>query len=56
VSYAYDIVGSLKSVTYPSGRIVAQSFDTLERLTQVSSSSDLPPFSAHSIIRHWTVL
>jgi RHS repeat-associated protein len=38
LSYAYDIVGSLKSVTYPSGRVVTQGFDTLERLQQVSSS------------------
>ncbi|HVS89751.1 MAG TPA: RHS repeat-associated core domain-containing protein [Candidatus Acidoferrum sp.] len=37
LSYSYDIAGSLKSITYPSGRVVAQSFDALERLTQVSS-------------------
>ena len=38
VSYAYDIVGNLKSITYPSGRIVQQSLDSLERVTQISSS------------------
>jgi len=38
VNYSYDIVGNLKSITYPSGRIVQQTLDSLERLTQVSNS------------------
>lgn len=38
VQYGYDIVGNLKTITYPSGRVVQQSLDTLERVTQISSS------------------
>jgi RHS repeat-associated protein len=38
IQYGYDIVGSLKSITYPSGRAVQQSLDSLERVTQISSS------------------
>jgi RHS repeat-associated protein len=38
IQYAYDIAGNLKTVTYPSGRAVQESFDSLERVTQISSS------------------
>jgi RHS repeat-associated protein len=38
ISYAYDTVGNLKQITYPSGRIMQQTTDSLGRLTQVSSS------------------
>jgi RHS repeat-associated protein len=38
VQYGYDLVGNLKSITYPSGRAVQQSLDSLERVTQISSS------------------
>jgi RHS repeat-associated protein len=38
VQYGYDLVGNLKSITYPSGRVVQQSLDSLERITQISSS------------------
>jgi len=38
LSYAYDIAGNLKSVTYPSGRVVTQSLDSLERINQITSS------------------
>lgn len=37
VSYAYDYAGDLKQITYPSGRIVQQTLDSLSRLNQVSS-------------------
>jgi RHS repeat-associated protein len=38
LNYAYDIVGNVKQITYPSGRIVQQTTDSLGRLAQVSSS------------------
>jgi RHS repeat-associated protein len=38
IQYAYDIAGNPKTVTYPSGRALQESFDSLERVTQISSS------------------
>ena len=37
IEYAYNRVGAITSVEYPSGRVVAHSFDAIGRLTQVSS-------------------
>jgi RHS repeat-associated protein len=36
VSASYDLAGDLTSLTYPDGRVVAQSFDEAARLTGVS--------------------
>jgi RHS repeat-associated protein len=37
IEYAYNRVGAITSVEYPSGRTVAHSFDAIGRLTQVAS-------------------
>jgi RHS repeat protein len=42
IQYAYDIAGNIKTITYPSGRAVQESFDSLERVTQISSSGASP--------------
>jgi RHS repeat-associated protein len=39
LAYSYNTASELKQITYPSGRIVAQTVDALGRLTQVTSSS-----------------
>jgi RHS repeat-associated protein len=38
LSYAYNLAGELSSITYPSGRVVQQSFDTIGRLCAVGNS------------------
>jgi RHS repeat-associated protein len=37
-SYAYNLAGELSSITYPSSRVVQQSFDTIGRLCAVGNS------------------
>jgi RHS repeat-associated protein len=37
-SYAYNLANELSQITYPSGRIVAQSFDAIGRLCAVGAS------------------
>ncbi len=37
-SYAYNLAGELSSITYPSSRVVQQSFDTIGRLCAVGTS------------------
>ena len=37
--YGYNLAGELSSITYPSGRVVQQSFDTIGRLTTVASGA-----------------
>src|SRR6185437_11798829 len=37
-SYSYNRAGALKSTTYPSGRVVTNSFDAANRLSQVAGS------------------
>ena len=39
LAYAYNLASELTSITYPSGRVVAQSFDNIGRLSQITSSS-----------------
>lgn len=39
LTIAYDIAGNITSLTYPSGRVVTQTYDTLERLTGVATGS-----------------
>jgi RHS repeat-associated protein len=36
--YAYNLTGELTSISYPSGRVVLQSFDTIGRLCAVGAS------------------
>lgn len=36
-SYQYNLAGELISLTYPSGRVVAQSYDVIGRLSQIQS-------------------
>jgi RHS repeat-associated protein len=38
LAYSYDIVGDLKSITYPSGRVVQQQYDAIGRVNQIQSS------------------
>jgi len=38
LAYAYNLASELTSVTYPSGRVVAQSFDNIGRTGQITSS------------------
>ncbi|MBI3661432.1 MAG: hypothetical protein HY234_00050 [Acidobacteria bacterium] len=35
--YAYNLAGELTAITYPSGRVVQQSFDTVGRLSSIAS-------------------
>jgi RHS repeat-associated protein len=37
-SYSYNLAGELTQITYPSGRVVAQSFDAIGRLCAVGTS------------------
>lgn len=37
IKYSYNSAGQLASLTYPSGRVVASSFDPIGRLTQVGT-------------------
>jgi RHS repeat-associated protein len=39
LAYAYNLASELTSITYPSGRVVAQTFDNIGRLSQITSSS-----------------
>jgi RHS repeat-associated protein len=39
MAYAYNLANEPSSITYPSGRVVAQSFDNIGRLSQITSSS-----------------
>nr|WP_269460718.1 DUF6531 domain-containing protein [Ferriphaselus amnicola] len=36
--YSYDVQGKLTSMTYPSGRLVSYSYDTIGRVSQVSTT------------------
>jgi RHS repeat-associated protein len=38
ISYAYNLAGEMASITFPSGRVVQQSFDTIGRLCAVGNS------------------
>jgi YD repeat-containing protein len=38
LGYTYDFASDLTSITYPSGRVVQQTTDTLGRLQQITSS------------------
>jgi RHS repeat-associated protein len=38
LGYAYNLGGELTAITYPSGRVVQQSFDTIGRLCSVGNS------------------
>jgi RHS repeat-associated protein len=38
LSYAYNLAGEMTSITFPSGRVVQQSFDTIGRLCAVGNS------------------
>jgi hypothetical protein len=44
-SYSYDLSGALSSVTYPSGRVVAEGHDAVGRISQVSGSLGGPQTS-----------
>ncbi len=37
-AYAYDAQGRMNSITYPSGRVVNYSFDTLGRISQITTT------------------
>jgi len=39
LAYSYNLASELAQIIYPSGRAVAQSFDPIGRLTQITSSS-----------------
>jgi RHS repeat-associated protein len=39
MSYAYDLVGHMISQTYPTGRVVTQTFDSAGRLAHISGQS-----------------
>jgi RHS repeat-associated protein len=38
MSYTYDLAGNMKSMTYPSGRVVANSYDAAGRLTDFTGN------------------
>ncbi len=38
LSYQYNLASALTSITYPSGRVVQQSFDPIGRLSQITSA------------------
>ena len=40
VSYGYDDSGQVTSITYPSGRVVDYTYDSANRITQVSTTKD----------------
>lgn len=37
ISYAYNLASELASITYPSGRVATQSYDTIGRLSTIAS-------------------
>lgn len=39
MTYAYDLMGNITSQTYPTGRVVTQSFDSAGRLSNISGQS-----------------
>jgi len=53
ISYGYNLAGQVNSVTYPTGRVVSESFDPLGRLSQISSGSTnyLSNFSYNAAIQ-----
>jgi YD repeat-containing protein len=40
IRYGYNLASELLSITYPSGRVVAQSYDPIGRLGQITSQGD----------------
>jgi RHS repeat-associated protein len=38
VGYTYNLIGEVKTLTYPSGRVVTQSWDPVGRLQQIASA------------------
>lgn len=43
VAYTYDVLGRLKTVTYPDGRVTTYTYDVADNRTQVTTGTPPPP-------------
>ena len=58
MSYSYDLASHPTSITYPSGKVVAQKFDTAGRTTEVTgytSATTSISYAAHGALKSMTL-